>query len=616
MVYNNRIRSRGNVVWRQFLIGQTFGVAFAVVLFSLEVLWRLSGLHSHLGASLVAVLAVFTTFGWVLGALVGVVSGLAGAAWARLRRADGTVPGTGPVTGFILMALFLLRMETPQTMKSLPPTVLTSLGAAVLVWVGLGYLGRRFLDRKVPTRRRPLLLNLLALVAFVAFVGPVALSRIESGRLPARTPPSAEAPNVVLIVVDALRPDHLSFGGYERATSPNLDAFASRSTVFRNAYAHGTRAGVAVPALFSSRYPCCGEAQGGRALTLAEMCRSEGYTTVGVAGGKMLEAAPAVARGFDVLDEFEVLRYGLSVYRALAALGMLEAPTHAPAAPDASAVTDAGVRWIRCLADRPFFLFLNYADALPPYAPPHEYERVFVPDPGDIDNALLHMKSQAMADGPASVRLEAGELDRLVDLYDATVLYIDDQIGRLLGELEAAYPQRETVVIVTADRGTEFMEHGSLYNANVATEELIRVPLIIGRVPGDLFGGATGRVVRHIDVLPTVAGLIGIPVPPGVHGVGLEDQMAGGTPGGLRNSIAEGEKCVSLNQDFWKLLYVDSTETYHLYDLKADRLGQVDVSRRYAGRAAEMKALVDEYLSMRAGMPLDGEQLMSGDVTR
>ena len=535
MSHNYRGRSRGNVVWHQFLIGQTFGVAFAVVLFSLEVLWRLSGLHSHLGASLVVVLAVFTSFGWVLGALVGVVSGLVGAAWARLRRADGTVPGTGPVIGFVLMALFILRMETPQSMKSLPPAVLTSLGAAVLVWIGLGYLGRRFLDRNVSPGRRPLLLNVLALGAFFAFVGPVGLSRMASGRLPARTPPDAQAPNFVLIVVDGLRPDHLTFGGYERATSPNLDVFASRSTVFRNAYAHGVRAGVTVPALFTSRYPCCGDAQGGLALTLAEMCRREGYTTVGVVGRKMLEAAPAVARGFDVLDEFEVLRYGLSVYRALAALGVIGAPTHAPTAPDASAVTDAGVGWIRRLADRPFFLLLNYADALPPYAPPQEYERVFVDDTDVIDNALLHMKTQAMVDGPASVRLEDGELTRLVDLYDATVLYIDNQIGRLLGELEAAYPQRETVVIVTADRGTEFMEHGSLYNANMANEELIRVTLIIGRVPGDLFGGTAGRVVRHIDVLPTIAGMVGIPVPPGVHGASLEDRLAGGSPGGFRN---------------------------------------------------------------------------------
>ena len=221
-----------------------------------------------------------------------------------------------------------------------------------------------------------------------------------------------------------------------------------------------------------------------------------------------------------------------------------------------------------------------------------------------------------MAAGSAPVRLEKGELERLIDLYDATVRYVDDEIGRFLIELELAGLERNTVVIFTADRGTEFMEHGSLYDSELATEETIRVPLMIGLVPKGGPGQSVGGVVRHVDVLPTVAALLETGTPDGIHGTSLAPLLSGARKGGSLTSIAEGRGCLSVNNGRWKMMHVEEMDAYYLYDLSVDRLGRKDVSGTYARQSAEMKALVGEYFDLRAGIPVIEGKLMTGDVTR
>ena len=265
---------------------------------------------------------------------------------------------------------------------------------------------------------------------------------------------------------------------------------------------------------------------------------------------------------------------------------------------------------------RPLFLYLNYEDLTPPYAPTGEHEITFSPGGSEIDDRLLFTKTVAMAAGSAPVRLESGELERLVDLYDSTVRYVDEQIGRFLSELETAGPERETVVIVTADRGTEFMEHGSLYDSDLATEETIRVPFMIGKVGEGAPGRFVAGVVRHVDILPTIAALLGSEPPKGIHGSSLAPLLSGSRERGSFVSVAEGRGCVSVNRGRWKMMHDENLDAYYLYDLSADRLGRKDVSGTYASEMGEMKALVDEYLDLRAGVPVVEGKLMTGDVTQ
>jgi hypothetical protein len=417
-------QSFGSLVWRQFVIGQTFGVAFAVLLYLIEPVWLMRGSHAYLGTSLTSVLAVYAAFGWVLGAGLGLAFGLVGAVSSRLRRADGTVAGLGPVIGFVLMALFIVRLESAHTLRALPTTVIMSLAAAVLVWIGLGYLGRRFLARYVPVARRAVILKSLGLIAFATFVVPVVLSQIQSTRLPRRTPESDNSPNIVLVVVDALRYDHLSTYGYDRDTSPSLDRLAENAVVYKNAYSQGNRTIFAMPSLFTSLYPSYHGAVGFHEIaiplpedrtTLADVCRNAGYTTVGVMSNVNLKAPFGMTKGFDYAEEFNLARYRLSVYRVLKKTGLVERSEYAAHAPNATVVTDCGIKWLNRVKDRPFFLFLHYMDVHHPYDPPEAYVRMFETEGGDIDPKWLFAKTAAMVRRQPPLKLPHVEMTRLED---------------------------------------------------------------------------------------------------------------------------------------------------------------------------------------------------------
>jgi arylsulfatase A-like enzyme len=626
---DSKMRSTGDgLVWRQFLIGQTFGVVFAVLLFLIEPLWLMRHAHAHLGAPLISILSVYVALGWVLGAVMGILWGVIGRVFAGARRSDGTVPGLGPTLGFLMMALFMVRIETSQTLKTLPTGLMVSLAAALLAWVGLGYLGRRFLARYVPTERRSFVLKTLALASVFTFAGVVVVNQLGSVRVPRRSPVSASSPNIVLIVVDALRPDHLSTYGYDRETSPNLDRLASNAIVFENAYAHGNRTILSMPSLFTSLYPSFHGVISFNELaaplspdktTLADVCRAAGYATVGVMSNINLKSAFGMTKGFDFAEEFDVLRYRLSVYRLLTRLGLVEKPRYISHAPDATVITNRGIDWLQRIGDRPFFLFLHYMDVHHPYDPPEEYVRMFETEGIDIDPKMLFAKTAAMVKRPPPLHLTREELTRLKDLYDACIRYTDDEIGRFLDELASSALERETVVIFTADHGDEFLEQGMLYHNNLTIESLIRVPLVIGRIPpegaGDTRRSVAG-IVRHVDLLPTVADLVGGETPPTVQGASLEPLLDGGDEWSADYTIAEGDYCTSLNVGQWKMMYVDTTETYHLYKLDEDPLGKVDVSDRYPAQAAELRVLIDDYMASAAGLNQGDRKQLSDEAVK
>lgn len=600
-------------------------MAWAVLLFVVEPLVIMSHLHDQFGASLTAVFAAYVSFGWLLGAVVGIVSGVFGAAFRRFLRKDAVVPGVGPVLGFMFMAMFILRWETPASIKSPAGTVITSLVAAAFVWIGLWYLGRRFVARYLPSNRRRPALKLLALVAFITTVVPLGLSRVGSDRLPNRPAAPADSPNVVLIVVDALRPDHLSTYGYHRETSPNIDRLAENGVLFTNAYSHGNRTIIAMPSLFTSLYPSFHGAVGKGELmvplpesrtTIAEMCRDAGYSTIGIMSNVYLKTPFGLTRGFDRVEEFETQRFRLSVYRAWENLGVIEKPTFVSGAPDAAEVTKRGIEWLRRFEDSPFFLFLHYMDVHHPYLPPAEYEQMFNSDGSSIDPETLFMKTCAMVAKPPPLRLPEAELRRLVDLYDGCIRYTDEEIGRFLRELESLELDRETVVIFTADHGDEFLEHGSLYHTNLTIEPLIRVPLIVSRFPAASDDRRDRSLVRHVDVLPTIAELTGATLPEKLHGTSLIPLLNGDHSRPAGHTIAEGDYCTSLNKGHWKLLHVDSTGTYQLFDLSVDPVGLNDVSESYPDKFMEMKSIVEEYLRVVAELQKEDAQPMSDDTVR
>ena len=298
----------------------------------------------------------------------------------------------------------------------------------------------------------------------------------------------AGRPNVVLLVMDTVRADHLSCYGYGLPTSPRLDALAEVADVYRTARATAPWTLPSHASMFTGEYPFAHGAQArkdpatGRILnalplrpdrrTLAEVLAAEGYETAAfLANGAYLSGRYGLNRGFGVYRERE--------------------PGEGVLAPDMRA---RALEWLDGRAgDGPFFLFVNFMDAHRPYnvtpLPPDRAAELPPPDPqapGELLDALCTAVLERR-------RPPAGELvRRVVTQYDTAIANLDLVIGRLLDDLRERGLFESTLVIVTSDHGEYFGEHDLVEHSKDVYEEGLRVPLIVKR-PGQ----GRGRVIEE-----------------------------------------------------------------------------------------------------------------------
>jgi arylsulfatase A-like enzyme len=386
---------------------------------------------------------------------------------------------------------------------------------------------------------------------------------------------AAAPPNLLLIVVDTLRADHLSLYGYPRATSPHFDAWAgSRGVVFERVVAPAPWTLPSHVSLFSGldahRHGVNYNLPAPASLTMmAELLREAGYATLAVTGGGFVHAQYGFAQGFDSYWSFAVAM-GLDreideeVARACALLERY--------------------------AGRPFFMFLHTYEVHNPYRPRQPFFGSFSSHPGDVivdahalpvsadDGFLEHRRLIVKRDAEPAVAMSDDQLDLAVDLYDAGIAHADAMLARVLGQLERLGIDRRTIVVVTSDHGEMFGEHGAFGHVSLYEENLL-VPLIVvdprrqqpRRVPGQ---------VRLIDILPTALDLVGVGAPPGIDGASLVAALDGGAvPGESATAFsyagATGYGLAVRERDRWKYVvrtapWPMSGPTEWLYDLRTD----------------------------------------------
>jgi arylsulfatase A-like enzyme len=604
-------------------VGITLGMLCGALYFIIEPLLIYKSSHPYFGVSLGRVLFVYLLFGCVLGVIVGLFAGISNAIMRRRLSTLHPIPVVFSVLGFILTFLFIMRNHTLSHMKAFHTSPMIYSIAALLVWAGIAFFLSRILNRKSEPRRTGSIRMIASAVLAVAFIAAMGiLSQITHYRLPGRKPMNANSPNIVMIIADALRPDHLEAYGYARNTSPYLARLADDGTLFSKAYAHGNRTYYTMPALFTSLqhydhgflwtpemiYPLP-ESR----VTIAEMLQEAGYNTVGMMSNVMIKSELQMTQGFDRVEEFNTEHFHLSVYRVLRYLGFLVKPDRTP---DAGQVTDKVVPWLDKFQDNPFFLFVHYMDTHHAYTPPKEYERMFRSTDNGTEPMALFKATKKFLSNPKVESFDGDELKRLIDLYDACVRYVDDEIGRLIEKLQSLSLDRETIVIVTADHGDEFMEHGLLYHNNVLIEELIRVPLIIWSSGKNYANRKVDCLVRHIDVMPTVAEWAGVDPPADITGVSLVPLIEGAEDELNLELIAEGAESTCLISENWKILHVDSTDSYYLYDLSVDSWGQMDLSQDYPEKLTLLKSKLTEYLDKARKSDAEERKPMSPDMIK
>ncbi len=310
--------------------------------------------------------------------------------------------------------------------------------------------------------------------------------------------PGDAPPDVVFITIDTLRADHLGSYGYAKDTSPQLDAFAERATLFEVALAQAPNTIPSILQIMTSRYGLPARIFPAQ-TPLAEMLRERGYETIAIVDNPLFEFdadAHGLRQGFD------------RFYRnALLDGGNLEQQHYKSTTPGDVITAQAK----RVLASRnpekPLFLWLHYFDPHDPYAPPfaEDLEALSRSRPGHTAEDLRaadFMKGKA----PSPDREQVADI---VALYDAEIRYVDTCVGELLHELEDRELFEDGLVIVSSDHGESLGEHGVWMHGRSLYESEVRIPLIV-KWPGQTRGERIHTPVQAIDIMPTIADVVGI----------------------------------------------------------------------------------------------------------
>jgi arylsulfatase A-like enzyme/Tfp pilus assembly protein PilF len=363
---------------------------------------------------------------------------------------------------------------------------------------------------------------------------------------------SSPPPNVLLITIDTVRADRIGAYGYAKAATPVMDRLALEGVRFADATTQAPLTGPAHAALLTGLYPArLGVRDNATtpvpdtATTAAELFKSRGYRTGGFVGAFILTAPYGFAQGFDTFDaDFPSFSDALK----------LQVQRRG------DAVVDAAVKWLDAGGPQPFFGWVHLYDAHAPYDPPPPFAARFKSSP-----------------------------------YDGEIAYVDACIGRLVGALERTGRLDRTLVAVVADHGESLGEHGEQEHGMFLYESVLHIPWIM-RLPARAHAGTiVGEQVRAIDVLPTLAGIAGVPVPKidGESVVSLVDGKARRT---TPSSFAETfyprwhygwSELKSIRGD--RLKFIDAPKP-ELYDLRADPAEQRNLASDRSALAAGMSS--------------------------
>jgi arylsulfatase A-like enzyme len=397
--------------------------------------------------------------------------------------------------------------------------------------------------------------------------------------------PTPSPPNVLLISIDSLRPDHLHCYGYGPETSPNIDRLAAEGVVFEHVIADSSWTLPTHVSLLTGltsqvhRVTFDGHRLAPERTTLPEVLGAAGYRTHGIWSGPYLHPIFGFDQGFGPGDYVGVI--GPSAYDDPDFFGgddprevartrrQLNQASHRTIT--SPAVTRRAVDFLEAHGNEPFFLFLHYFDVHYDYVPPEEIWRRFDPDyRGNLTSVPFS------DDGRINREMPEGELRHLRALYDGEIFFTDHYVGRLLDALERLGLADETLVVLTSDHGEEFFEHGEKGHRKNLFDETLRVPLVL-RLPGHLEAGTRVTTqARHIDVLPTILDLLGLDGPEEVQGRSLVSASEGEAEPASREALSRlvlpgSRSSVALRTAAWKLIVRgDEERSPALYDLVAD----------------------------------------------
>lgn len=372
-------------------------------------------------------------------------------------------------------------------------------------------------------------------------------------------------PNIVVLLVDALRADHLPFYGYAENTAPFLHSLSGQSAVFTNAFAASNWTVEATASLFTSIYPFQRKTGSERPSssgagtshkryevnafvesvpTIAEVMKKNGYRTYGISSNLFITDTCGYALGFDRFHFFRMKA-------------------------DAETLNQQIRTWRKEMDASPYFLYVHYTDTHVPYDKRHPFYR------------------------PQKTRKKD-----FVARYDSNIHYFDQELRKLFTEMRW---DRNTIFIITADHGEEFWEHGYRGHGKNLFNGSVRIPLFVYYPKFTRKGRVISQNVSAIDIIPTVCDLIGRPSPHQAEGVSLFPAIRGDAKyledRPIFLFVDRGKfKFKGVVRDGWKWIMDQNLGKHLLFDLKKDPKERINLAakKEYAGIRA---GLMEQFLA-------------------
>lgn len=373
---------------------------------------------------------------------------------------------------------------------------------------------------------------------------------------------SKPKPSVLLITIDALRPDHLGCYGYKRKTSPNIDTIAKEGVTFTQAISQASVTVVSLASILTSTYPTrhgiihqdLDIRNDFTCRSITEILKSRNYRTAIFLPDQATIAIPEwTDKGVD--------------YRFIY--------PHHQGKSGYSLLTQKAMKWIKKDLKSSFFVWIHYRGVHTPYTPPPPYNRLFVND--EFYDAR---KKAPLVDNPVvwggifpKANLDnIQEVDYYIAQYDGAIKYVDYWIGELVRSLKTNGLYENTVVIISADHGEALGEHNLYFgHGNTMYDELLKVPLII-KFPKGVFANKSFKMqVRSVDIMPTVLKYLDLRIPKYTDGESLLPVIKEESGYKARLSFSKTGKMNAVRSEEWKLIsYDDRPGYYELYNLKQD----------------------------------------------
>lgn len=322
--------------------------------------------------------------------------------------------------------------------------------------------------------------------------------------------------NVILIICDALRADHLSLYGYDRKTSPNLEKLASEAVVFNSAYSMSSYTKMSMSALLTSRFAEMNGAftWGGPGLPLdltllPEIMKENGYHTALFSANPFVTPEYQYTQGTDDFSHIQgrilkqlIFPGDIIIYKfpplgeLFYKLGLYDSECSLASA---EMMNRRIFPWLEKNKDSRFFLYLHYMDSHMPIAPK---EPIY--SKGKYPNMFQMREARSTHDSQDTLEYSEGIKDISISRYDDSIIAFDKEIGRLFDKLQDLDLRKNTLIIFTSDHGEEYFDRGFTGHGHSLFNEVVYVPLVFF-FPGQTYKGTRiPEPVDHLSIVPSV----------------------------------------------------------------------------------------------------------------